>query len=281
MKKEKKLVEVKASGKEEKVALNKDGKIVNAKEVIAIPKEGAKPRRIFAVILWVLAIACEVVGILNIFKKLALPDCFSQLTWLIILIVADLIFLVIGSMLWKKANHIDPISEKDKTKFWLWNNLGTIVAVLAFVPLIIIIFTNKDLDGKTKKIAGIVAIVALLIGGIASYDFNPVSSEQLEAARQEILANGNYDTNKDGEPIVYWLEHSTKYHINKDCQHINRKGTSDEIKYGTIDAAFQNGLTEPCRTCIKAIEKTDAKNDESVTDQIKDAVKDAVTDAKK
>lgn len=260
MKKEKKLVEVKATGKE-KVALNKEGKIVDAKEVLAIPKEGAKPRRIFAVILWVLAIACEAVGILNIFKKITLPDCFSQLTWLIILIVADLVFLVIGSMLWKKANHIDPASEKNKTKFWLWNNLGTIVAVLAFLPLIIIIFTNKDLDGRTKKIAGIVAIVALLIGGIASYDFNPVSSEQLEAAKAEILAQGadKYDVDpKTKEPIVYWLEHSTKYHINKNCQHINRKGTSDEMKYGTIEAAFQNGLTEPCRTCIKAIEKTDA-----------------------
>lgn len=257
MAKEKKLVEVKATEDNEKVTLNKEGTIVKAKEVLAIPKEGAKPRRIFAVILWVLAIACEAVGILNIFKKITLPDCFSQLTWLIILIVADLIFLVIGSMLWKKANHIDPASEKNKTKFWLWNNLGSIVAVIAFLPLIVIIFTNKDLDGKTKKIAGIVAIIALLIGGIASYDFNPVSKEQVEAARAEILANGNYDTNKDGEPIVYWLEHSTKYHINQNCQHINRKGTSDEIKFGTIEAAFQNGLTEPCRTCIKKIEKND------------------------
>ena len=70
MKKEKKLVEVKAEGTKEKVALNKEGKIVNAKEVLAIPQEGAKPRRIFAVILWILAIACEVVGILNIFNKI-------------------------------------------------------------------------------------------------------------------------------------------------------------------------------------------------------------------
>ena len=195
------------------------------------------------------------VGILNIFKKITLPDCLNQLTWLIILIVADLIFLVIGSMLWKKANHIDPASEKNKTKFWLWNNLGSIVAVLAFLPLIIIIFTNKDLDGKTKKIAGIVAIVALLIGGIASYDFNPVSSEQLEAARAEILANGNYDTNDDGEPVVYWVQNSKKYHIKKECSAINRSNNVGDIYRGTIDAAYQKGLTEPCRICIKAMEK--------------------------
>ncbi len=255
MAKEKKIVRVEPTAKKEKVTLDKDGNIVQANRVESIPKEGAKPRRICAVILWILAIACEVVGILNIFKKITLPDCFNQLTWLIILIVADLIFLVIGSMLWKKANHIDPASEKNKTKFWLWNNLGSIVAVLAFLPLIIIIFTNKDLDGKTKKIAGIIAIVALLIGGLASYDFNPVSSEQLEAARAEILANGNYDTNEKGEPVVYWVQNSKKYHINSSCSAINRSNSTSDIFKGTIDAAYQKGLTEPCRICIKAMEK--------------------------
>ena len=78
MKKERKIVDVKAPETKEKVALNKEGKIVEAKEVTAIPKEGAKPRRIFAIILWVLAIACEVVGILNIFKKITLPSCLNQ-----------------------------------------------------------------------------------------------------------------------------------------------------------------------------------------------------------
>ena len=251
MKNGKRIVDVETKNKDSKVSLNKEGKIV---EVTASDKSSATTKRIIAVILWVLAIACEVVAVLNIFGKLELPK-LSQMAWLIILIVVDLIFVVCGSMLWKKANHIDPASEKNKTKFWLWNNLGSIISVVAFLPLIIIIFTNKDLDGKTKKVAGIVAIVALLIGGIASYDFNPVSSEQLEAARAEILANGNYDTNDKGEPVVYWLEHSKKYHINKDCSAINRSNTSDEIKRGTIDAAYEHGLTEPCRICIKKIEK--------------------------
>ena len=258
MKKEKKIVRVQPTEKKEKVTLDKDGNIVQANRVDSIPKEGAKPRRIGAVILWVLAIACEVVAVLNIFNKLELPK-FSQLTWLIVLIVLDLIFVVCGSMLWKKANHIDPASEKNKTKFWLWNNLGSIMAVLAFLPLIIIIFTNKDLDAKTKKVAGIVAIVALLIGGLASYDWNPISSEQLEAAKAEILANGNYDTDAEtGEPIVYWVTNSKKYHIRSTCSAINRSNTSDTILAGTIEDAFQKGLTEPCRICIKAMEKLEA-----------------------
>ena len=255
MKKERKIVdyepEVKTTGKSKDYSINKEGKIVN---VPAVDKKGAIPRRIGAAVLWILAIACEVVAILGIKEIITLPK-FSPLTWLIILIILDLIFVVCGSMLWKKANHIDPASEKNKVKFWLWNNLGSIVSVIAFLPLILIIFTDKKMDKRTKTIAGIVAIVALSIGVFASYDWNPISSEQLEAARAEILANGNYDTNDKGEPVVYWVKNSKKYHINKSCSAINRSNSTSDIYRGTIDAAYQKGLTEPCRICIKAMEK--------------------------
>lgn len=267
MKKEKRIVRVDEAETKENVTVDKDRNIVKTKHVEEIPKEGAKPRRIFAVVLWILAIACEAVGILNIFNKLELPK-LNQLTWLIILIVADLIFLVIGSMLWKKANHIDPASEKNKTKFWLWNNLGSIVAVIAFLPLIIIIFTNKDLDGKTKKIAGIVAIVALLIGGVASYDFNPISQEDLQRADAEIMANGGYAKDDDGNDVVFWVKNSKKYHIRKDCPAINNSNNvEDFIRSGSLKAAFQNGLTEPCRRCIKAIEKEQSDTSKQVTEK--------------
>ncbi len=261
MGKEKKIVDVKASEKEKKnVSLNSEGKIV---EVTAEDKSSAKGKRILAVILWILGIACEVVAIMNIFGKIELPK-LSQVVWLILLLVVDLIFVVIGSQFWKKANHIDPASEKNKMKFWLWNNLGTFASAIAFLPLIIVVFTSKDMDGKSKGIVGVVAIVFFAIAGLASYDFHPISSEQLEAAKAEILANGNYDVNKDGEPVVYWLEHSKKYHINSNCPAINRSNTSDEIMRGTIEAAYQKGLTEPCRICIKAIEK--ANNNTEVGD---------------
>lgn len=250
MGKEKKIVKIDSTN-EEKVSLNNEGRIVKVTEE---EKSSAKGKRIGAFLLWILGIACEVVAILNIFNKLELPK-LSQTVWLIILIILDLIFVVIGSMLWKKANHIDPASEKNKTKFWLWNNLGTIMSVIAFLPLVIIVFTNKDMDKKSKGIVGAVAVVALLVAGLSSYDWNPVSSEQLEAARSEILANGNYDVDDEGHPVVYWVEHSKKYHINSNCSAINRSNTSDTIYQGTIDAAFQKGLTEPCRICIKAIEK--------------------------
>jgi hypothetical protein len=86
----------------------------------------------------------------------------------------------------EKANHIRPASEKNPLLFWLWNNMGVVVCVIAFVPLIIIILANKTIDKKTKVIAAVVAVIALLIGGVASYDFNPVSAEQQQAAIEAI-----------------------------------------------------------------------------------------------
>jgi hypothetical protein len=40
-----------------------------------------------------------------------------------------------------------------------------------------LIFTDKELDKKSKGIVGTVAIIALAIAGLASYDWNPVSME--------------------------------------------------------------------------------------------------------
>lgn len=252
MKKERKIVDYKTDSKSSgKYEINEEGKIVN---VEAIGKSGATGRRIGAVILWILGICAEVVAILNAVDKIELPK-FSQTVWLIGLIVLDLIFVVIGSLLWKKANHIDPASKKNKVKFWMWNNLGSIISVIAFLPLIVFVLLDKDMDKKDKTVVSIVAAVALLIAGVSSYDFHPISSEELQAAKAEILANGNYDTNKDGEPVVYWVANSKKYHINSDCPSINRSNSTSDIYRGTIEAAYQKGLTEPCRICIKAIEK--------------------------
>jgi uncharacterized BrkB/YihY/UPF0761 family membrane protein len=75
----------------------------------------------------------------------------------------DLLFFIPGSLLWKKANHIDPVSEQNKVKFWVWNNLGTILSVLAFLPIIIFVLTDKKLDKKSKNLVTVVAVVALAI----------------------------------------------------------------------------------------------------------------------
>ena len=66
------------------------------------------------------------------------------MTWLIVFIALDLIFVVIGSLLWKKANRLNPASEKNGFKFFVQNQLGLIIAVIAFLPIVIMVFTNKN-----------------------------------------------------------------------------------------------------------------------------------------
>ena len=259
-KKEHKIVEVaekEKSGK--KIGVDSKGKLV---EVNATPREGAKTKRIIAVCLWLVGIFLEVVGILRLKGVINWIPNMNETTFLIICLVLDCIAVVIGSQFWKKANHIDPASEKDPTKFWIQNNLGSIISVIAFLPIIIFVLTDKDMDKKNKTIVSIVAIVALLIAGVSSYDFNPVSSEQLQRAEQEVLATGNYDVNENGEPVVYWAEHSKKYHVNKDCRAFSN---SDTVYKGTVKAAYEKGLTEPCRICIHELEEgkeNDHENEE-------------------
>src|SRR5574338_541004 len=113
-------------------------------------KAKAKQLRLFAILAWVVAIAGEIFAILKLIHN-------ETLVWLIVAIVVILILAVTGSMLWKKSNRLDPASEKDKVKFFIQNQLGAILGVLAFLPLVIAIFMNKDIDKKTKGIAGVIA----------------------------------------------------------------------------------------------------------------------------
>src|SRR3546814_3691465 len=100
------------------------------------------------------------------------------MTWIIILIAIDLLLVIIGSVLWKKSNRLDPASERDKFKFFMQSQLGLVASVVAFLPLIIFILTNKNVDGKQKAILGGIAGVALVIAGVVGTDFNPPSVEQ-------------------------------------------------------------------------------------------------------
>lgn len=209
----------------------------NGKTVKPAKKRGnATGKRIGAVILWVLAIACEILGILSYFGKVTITF-IPTLAFIIGVIVLDLVFVIIGSQLWKNANHIDPVSEKNKVKFFLWNNMGLIVACFAFIPYLILLIKDKDkLDKKTKTIAIIAAAVALLIGGLSSVDWNPVSEESKAQAINEIDGN------------VYWTQFGKVYHIDADCQHINN---SDAYYEGTVEEAINDNRTRLCKTCAK------------------------------
>ncbi len=249
MVKVKKYVKVESENIENKEVYWKDehGKIIKIEQT-GDPQKRATCRRVWAIVCRVIAIAFEVIGILKLTDVI---NWFSGLdiTWfLIICIVLDLIFVVIGSLLWKKANHIDPVSEKNKTKFWLWNNLWTILSVIAFLPIIILIFTDKDLDKKSKGLVGGVAIIALVIAWLVSYDWNPVSMEWLERAEKEVLQVSPSGT-------VYWATYSKKYHVDKDCPAFSN---SETVYEGTVRDAYERWLTDPCRRCIPEYHEDEA-----------------------
>ena len=240
-KKEKKLVNITNEDTENGKNYGKDksGRIIKLEDK-GDSKERAKKYRIFAILLWIVAIIFEVIGILRLNAVIALFSNLSNTTFLIICILLDLACFIPGSLLWKKANHIDPYSEKNKTAFWTLNNLGTLLSVLAFLPLIIFVLTNKDMDKKSKTIVTAVAAIAMIIAGVSSYDFNPVSLEQLEHAEKEVQS-------VSGNNIVYWAPHSKKYHVDPDCPAFSQ---SETVYEGTVKQAFEKGLTDPCRRCI-------------------------------
>lgn len=201
----------------------------------AAPVGNAGGLRAGAIILWVVALVFEVLALMVLIGKVNLKF-IPSLYQIIAFLVLDFVCVIVGSQLWKKANHIKPASEKNKFTFWLWNNMGLIVCAVAFIPFVIITLANKNADKMTKAIATVVAVIALLIGGLASYDWNPVSEEQQQAAISAISDD------------VYWSPFGKVYHTHEDCSSLNQ---TDTLTYGTVEEAIASNRTRLCSFCAK------------------------------
>ncbi len=226
-----------AQKKEKKMVATENAGKAPSKTTKAERSEKATGKRVAAVVFWLLAIAMEVIFILFLNKTIYFPwYAENQLLVLLVLIGLDLIFVIIGSQFWKKANDVDPASEKNKVKFFLWNQMGLIVSVLAFAPLILVLLKNKDLDKKTKKIVTACAAVALVIAGLFGIDYNPISEEEREAMEETITDD------------VYYTTFGKKYHTHEDCQALSNSAT---VYYGPISDALDAGRTEKCKFCAE------------------------------
>ena len=163
----------------------------------------------------------------------------------------DLIFLIIGSSFWKKANHIDPASKEKKVAFFLQNQMGLIMAIICFVPFIILLLKNdKDgnlkLNKKQKTIVLVAACVALAIGSLASIDWDPISAEEKTAAIAE-----------HGGEAIYVTQYGHCYHYFDDCQSLTKSNTVMEVEnqdwydpsMSEIESAIDNGYTKLCSFC--------------------------------
>jgi hypothetical protein len=135
----------------------------------------AKRLRIFAAISWLIAIGGEVAGIVLLYRH---TFDHGNLALLIGLLVGIAIFAIAGSLMWKAANKQDPARESDRARFFFQNQLGAIITLIAFLPLIVLIFMDKDMDPKNKKIAGGVGAVLAVVATLIGVSWNPPSVEQ-------------------------------------------------------------------------------------------------------
>ena len=204
----------------------------------AVRNGSALPFRIGAAVLWVLGIVCEIMAVLVMNGTLFLPGPGAS-TWLIIFLVVDLVMVVIGSQLWKRANHLAPASKENKLSYWVQTDLGVIVAAIAFAPVILLLLTNKDLDKGTKKAGAIVAAIALVAAVASGIDYHPATQEDLDQAEA-----GAAVFSDDG--LAYWTPFGEVYHFNPDCQYLKNSGT---IYSGTVQDALDAKRTRGCSGC--------------------------------
>ncbi|MBO9578104.1 MAG: hypothetical protein J7480_04965 [Microbacteriaceae bacterium] len=258
----------------------------------AASKRQSTRLRVIAWILWIVAIAAEAVGIFWVLRQRETTTSSGQLVrnpdtgllepvtapgfpqWafivLIVLLVVIAALSITGSFLWKKANRLDPASAKDKVRFFVQNQLGAIVAIVAFLPLIIMVFLNKDMSGSQKTIAGIIGIV-LAAGSVAlGADFNPPSQEAYSAEKSTVIQLLGADS-------VAWAAGGEVYHV---CPEVSDLANANAVSTGTVAEAIAAGkprLTLELRSELTQCGKPVPDNVSEITDAIR-AIRDGAVD---
>ena len=239
-------------------------------------KSAATRLRIFAALSWIVAIGTEIAGIV-----LLRQGRFDQgnLALLIGLLVVIAIFAIAGSLMWKAANKHDPARESDRARFFFQNQLGAIITVIAFLPLIVLIFMDKDMDPKNKKIAGGIGVVLAAAATLIGIDFSPPSVEQytkdMNTCAAQIKANQpttacspevaeqakdiardsravteatKSATNPNGQDVVYWIapeggaKKSATPHVFHLCQGVSPL-RGKVVNRGSVTQAYSENAT--------------------------------------
>ncbi|MFL6721894.1 MAG: hypothetical protein ACJ8FT_08860 [Sphingomonas sp.] len=236
----------------------------------------AKRLRIFAVLSWIVAIGTEIAGVVLLRQH---KFDHGNLPLLIGLLVVIAVFAISGSLMWKAANKQDPARESDRARFFFQNQLGAIITVIAFLPLIVLILMDKDMDPKNKKIAGGIGAALAVVATLIGVDFNPPSVEQyttdMNSCAAEIkagqptkdcspeVASQAQDIARDsktvagatkdakhpaGQDVVYWIapENGAKkastphvFHICQQVSPLNGK----TVNHGSVTEAYAENAT--------------------------------------
>src|SRR5690348_9623347 len=232
--------------------------------------------RIFAGISWAIAIAGEIVGVILLYRH---KFDHGNLPLLIGILAGIAIFAIAGSLMWKAANRHDPARESDRARFFFQNQLGAIITVIAFLPLLVLIFMDKDMDPKNKKMAGgvgaVLAVVAALIGvswnppsveqytqdmnkcaaeikaGQPTKDCSPEVAEQAKAIAQDtktVTEATKTPGNPNGQDVVYWIapengaKKSATPHVFHICEGVSPlRGKT--VNHGSVTQAYAENAT--------------------------------------
>jgi len=214
-------------------------------------KSKATTLRVFAWILWLLALGGEAAAIFWLLRQDPI-----NMTHLIIAIVVVGALAMTGSLLWKRANRADPARRSEPFRFFVQNQLGAIVTMIAFLPLIVMILSNKDLAKKDKTIASVVAGIAFLVVFFTSIDYNPASVEDYTAqnltcaqlpadtpAAEIEVCNTDVArvTQLTGSNQVTWTKSGQVYHLCEAASAVNLESQDNQIYIGTVADAIAEG----------------------------------------
>ena len=178
---------------------------------------------------WLIAIGIEAFAIFWVLKQVPV-----NMVLLIALIVVTGALSVAGSLCWKQANRLDPASERNGVRFFVQNQLGAIVAIIAFLPLIILIFMNKDMSGKQKALAGGIGIAVLIVAGLFGTSFESPSQEQY-------AEETNIVEQLTGQNEVFWVKGGSVFHVCAAVPDVNKESKDGQIYQGTVAAAHEAG----------------------------------------
>jgi hypothetical protein len=211
-------------------------------------KSQATTLRIIALVLWLVAIAIEGFAIFWVLKQHSV-----NMILLVGAIVVIGVLSVIGSLLWKRANRADPASTAEPIRFFIQNQLGAIIAIIAFLPLIVMILTNKNMNQQQKGIAGGIAVVALVIAAIAGVSINPPSVQQYDTETNTVIQYTGHD-------LVFWTKEGTVYHLCQAASAVNETSKDNTIYSGTVGDAHAGGkerltlqVTQELKQCGYAV----------------------------
>lgn len=196
-------------------------------------KSKATAHRIMAALLWFVAIAIEAVAIWVVLPKVT--EGAWQWWWLLLILIPIAACAIIANLSWKKANRLDPASKKDTVRFFIQNQLGAFITVIAFLPLIIVVLLNKDIDGKQKSIVSIVAALVMLGAAATGVSWDGGPSQEQYAEEENIIVQ------LTGADEVYWVKGGSVFHVCDSVPDVNKESKDGQIYTGTVADAHEAG----------------------------------------